>query len=193
LESKFDKSKAFTVGEIRGTDLEKQINGGLSDLSPDDLNVYLGDIMVDFQGMRIFEKHTESFDNIFKNEFIYRLEADFRFRDLEQTIKTSMEIYDNGNENENGGQTAEEFIEFTRSMVKNMNSNAALCRQQLYDIVQLNIQPGEVVEIFSEWGDHQGLGSGPPAKVVAIAPEQISTSELLDLQDNVKFEICRAV
>jgi hypothetical protein len=193
LESKFDKSKAFTVGEIRGTDLEKQIKGGLSDLLPDDLNVYLGDIMADFQGMRIFEKYAESFGDTFKNECIYRLEADFLFRDLEQTIKASMEIYDNGSEDENGGQTAEEFIEFIRSMVKNMNGNAALCRQQLYDIVQLNIQPGEVVEIYSAWGDYKDFGFGPPAIVKAITPEQISTSELLDLQDNVKFEIYRAV
>jgi hypothetical protein len=192
LENKFDKSKAFTVGEIRGTDLEKQIQGGVSSLLPDDLNVYLGD-MANFGGMHIFDTHAESFNGVFKNVFIYCLEADFDFRDLEEAVKNAMEIFDNGSETENGGQTAEEFVEFTRDMVNQMNGNAALCRRQFYDIVQLNIQPSEVVEIFSVWVDDNDFNFGTPAKVQVIAQEQISTSELLDLQDNVKLEILRKV
>ncbi|MDR0569598.1 MAG: hypothetical protein LBG71_00020 [Clostridiales Family XIII bacterium] len=137
LTSRFDKSKAFTVGELRGTDFERQINGGLNGL-PDCVNVYLGD-MSDFWGMNILDKHTESFQNTFKNEFIYRLEADFGFGNPDEYFKECEEIYRRCGEDERGGQSEAEFMEFARKTFNHIQGNVALCRRQLYDIFQLNI------------------------------------------------------
>lgn len=189
LTSKFDKSKAFKVGEIRGTELEKQIKGGLSRLLSDNVTVYLGN-ETDFWGMNIFDKHIESFDAVFNNEFIYRLEADFEFGDTEKLIKQCMEIYHSSSEDEKGGQTEAEFMEEAVKLAYDKKHRAALCRQQLSDIVVLNAESGECIEIFSVWLGNDIIDIfGPPAEVRRIRIEEVATSELLNLQENVKFEI----
>jgi hypothetical protein len=190
LKSAFDKSKAFTVGEIRGTDLEKQIPGGISDQLPDNVNVYLGD-MSDFWGMNIFDKRDESFQNTFKNEFIYCLEADFNFGSQDEFIRQSMEIYRNSAKEERGGQTEAEFMEFARQIADDKKARAALCRQQLYDIFQLNVKPNESIEIYSVWLGENSGAFAPPTEIRVIDITQVLSSDLLDLQEYVKLEISR--
>ena len=193
LVSKFDKAKAFKVGDLRGTELEKQIDGGISSQLPDNVTVYLGD-MTDLWGINIFDKHTESFDTVFNNKFIYRLEGDFDFGDTEKLIEQSMEIYHNSSEEENGGQTEEEFMEFSVKLANDKKCCATLCRQQLNDIVVLNAKPGESIEIYSIWtGNESSDTYGPPTEVKKITNEEVATTELLNLQENVKIEIIRTV
>ena len=189
LKSKFDQSKAYKVGEIRGTDLEKLIEGGLSGLLPDDAMVYLGD-WSDFNGIQIFDCGEALFDGVFANQHIYGLQAEFAFCDPEETIRRGMEIYHNGTEEENGGQTEAEFMAFLSNMAKEADDRAALCRQQLSDLMRLNLKPGEMVEIFSAWVDHRNIFRfGPPVETRKIDARQIAVAESLDLQDCLKWEI----
>jgi len=156
LESKYDKSKAFTT--------------------------------IDFLGMSIFENDAGTFHSVFTNEFVYSIEASFVFCDPEEIIKDGMEVYCNSSEEEKGGQTETEFREYLRNLASEKNAHATLCRQQLRDIVQSNLIPGEAIEIYSAWVDKRNVFDfGPPTEVRVIDVEQISTSELLDLQESVKL------
>jgi len=156
------------------------------------MRIYLGDI-TDYDEMRIFELDSASFRGVFKNDFVYCLEARFDFCDSKEAIDRGMEIFRKLTEAQKDGMTEDEFME---GLIKGNNDTknyVTLCRQQLYDIVQLNTQPDEIVEIYSVWGDHNTFDFGPPVETKSIYVERISTSESLDLQDNVKFEIHRTI
>ena len=86
LHSKFDESKAFTIGEIRGTELEKQYGYSTEGL-PDNLRVYLGD-WFDFHGVKIFERGEVSFNDVFANPYIYGIQATFKLLDENETLSS---------------------------------------------------------------------------------------------------------
>jgi hypothetical protein len=76
---------------------------------------------------------------------------------------------------------------------RNAVYNVAVCKQQLYDLVQLNIKPGEIVEIYSQWCHGRRILDGLPVEYRAIDAEEILTSEWLNLEDKVMVEIHRTV
>jgi len=186
LKSKFDKSKTRTVGEIRGTELGRQYEN-----LPDDMNVYLGD-WNDFHGLQIFDRGDVSFNSVFTNKYIYGLQAVFKLLDAEEFLSASKKIYETTNDNPEYSE--DEHMAFSQGMIKDNKDNVTICRQQLYDIVQHNIKIGEVVEIYTDWVDSRNIFNfGPPAEIKEMDIKQISTSELLDLQENVMLEIRRTI
>ena len=188
LHSKFDKSKAYTVGEIRGAELEQQFNGNINDL-PDDLNVYMGD-WSDFHGIHVFDRGSASFDAVFANKHIYSFQATLRLIDEASFSAESHRIY---MEDDDPDMNEEEFLSFSHSLIKENRNDVAICRQQLYDIVLCNVKAGEAVEIYSDWVDHRNIFSfGPPKTRIRLEVEDVLTSEQLDLQENTVIEIRRA-
>ncbi|MDR3277273.1 MAG: hypothetical protein LBT12_00745, partial [Oscillospiraceae bacterium] len=146
LSNKLDKSKVFTVAEIRGTGLD---NGSL-DALPDGANVYLGDLVTDSQGIRVFDNRGASFIDVFTNRFIYCLEAAFELLDVEKYIEACMKIiYDD--EPDNGNMNEEDHMNFVYGMIEHNKADVAICRKQLYELVQINTNPDETVEIYTEW------------------------------------------
>ena len=163
LKSKYDKSKSFTIKEIRGTELEKQFKGDITNL-PDDMSVYLGD-WSDLHGLTIHDKGIATFDDVFTNQFIYCFGSPFAH---------PFKLFDEKN--------------FIRS--KEYKDNATLCRQQLYDLVYFNTRPNEVVEIYAEWIKQKNIYDfGPPEETIKLNINQILTSELLDTKEKIKIEI----
>jgi len=165
VESKYDESKKVTVGEIRGTKLEKEweekYGKGILDNDPNELSYYLGD-MSDFYGITIARLYEDGlFDNIFANPFVYDFSGAFQLPD-----------------------------DITK-MIESSESNAVVCRKQLYDIVILNLKSNEIIEIYTEWLDVNLDESAPPEKVIEIDAKEILTSKLLDLTDKTKIVIRR--
>ena len=170
LKSRVDKSKIFTVGELRKN---KKLSKADEQL-PDNVAIYLGDFN-DLYELSVFDNKKAKFKNVFKNPFIYELEARF-----------NIEI----NEPESGIDTTgmEDFI---KKLDKDIAEHIVRCRQQLYDLVQFNTKPGEIVEIYADWADNRNIFKfGPPRETRIINSEQILESELLDTQEKLKIEIC---
>ena len=193
LISNVDESKKVTVGELKGTELECLYQG-----LPDEMPVYLGDSS-DFWGVQIFELDFASFNGVFKNDFVYCLDADFTFRDLKEAIDSGMKSfhYCKGMKalyylTEADKWTEEECMEGIIKGYNDTKKRVTLCRQQLYDVVQRNMHPGETVEIYSVWVHGDECNFGPPVGIKSIYVEQIPISESLDLEDNVKLEIHRS-
>lgn len=172
LISRIDKSKSFNVGKIRGTELEKQIKIDIGKL-PDEFNIYVGDTS-DWNGLALSGKGVETltFNNVFANQYIYWLYSHC----------TPFRAYYNGDESD--------LSEDALKVIRNVKENVAVCRQQLYDTVQLNIKPDEIVEIYSEWANHKSI-YGPPVEERIIDAEQIFSSESLNLLERVKIVIQR--
>ena len=189
LISRVDESKCFLLGEIRGTEIEKQyldvlrertskdIQVTLETISilPDNMIVYLGDES-DFHGISISAGHSATFNDVFTNQFIYAF----------------MAIFKNNNDNNNYIDTDSDSW---RRIQKDWNDNDKICRQQLYDIVQANIKPNEIVEIYTDWVDNRNIYNfGPPAEVAMIDAEQILSLESLSKNNfcsGIKIEIRR--
>jgi hypothetical protein len=73
-------------------------------------------------------------------------------------------------------------MERGRRTRKELAEEVALCRQQFYDILQLNLKPGEYVEIFTDWDEGQeNFGVGPPEKQISLTVDEVLTSEHLNL------------
>lgn len=70
-----------------------------------------------------------------------------------------------------------------------------LCKEQLCKLVELNLYPGEMIEIYSEWGNHIDFNFGPPAQIVVVDSREIMTSYHLGereddvIKDKKKIEI----
>jgi hypothetical protein len=195
IQNKVDKTKVHFVKDIRGTELEKQWesqNGGcVSDL-PDDAYVYLGD-WDDFQGISLSERINIISNCVFVNQYVYHLGADFRFENVEERMKTIKEEFYRFNEIYPNEQSEKEFVNMIQENIIKMNENSALCRKQLYDTVQLNIEQDEVVEIFSEYADNE-IGATPPEKERIMDLEEILASKVLNnLEENVKIIIRRSL
>ena len=190
LISKIDKSKIFTVFEIRGTELEKQLDYSLDGL-PDELGVYLGD-EDDFQGTEICDNEEASFINVFNNRFIYCLEAEFKLIDAEKHITDYMSFFSEYIA-DNGDASESEYMEYLHNSVKRDKDNVALCRKQLKELVLLNIQPNEMVEMYSEWISENISVMGPPQETVILETSEILTSDLLRNENKRKIEIQHTV
>ena len=190
IESKFDESKSYTIGDIRGTELEeqweKQFGGSLEGL-PDNLSVYFGDWWSDFHGISIHDKH-EDFNNIFTNRFIYGFEGEFQLLDEERVMEGYRERQGCFPENEESAET----LDHLNKMIKSNKENVAICKKQLYDVVMLNINPNESVEIYSDWADNRNIFDfDSPEKEIVIDAESVSSSELIDMQPGTKIVITR--
>ena len=182
LISKFNESKHFLVGEIRGTEIEKQYLDVLRERSPhmnvslesirqlpDNMSVYLGDES-DFHGITINDKYGATFNGVFTNQFIYSFTAGFK-PNYDRLSPRPNIIHDGMSEADKA---------FLQQMKKNMSDNDTLCRQQLYEIVILNIKSNEIVEIYTDWVDNRNIFDfGPPEDVIMLDAEQILSSELL--------------
>lgn len=184
LQSKFDKSKAFTVAEIRGTELD---NGNLDDF-PDGALVYLGDIFTDFQGMSIFDNQDASFTDVFTNKFIYSFQATFELLDAEKYIEECMRIF-HDDDIDNGDMSEADHMSFVYGMIQNNKDDVAICRKQLYELIQVNTYPNEIIEIYSEFVDHINFNLGPAKEKIILDLSQVLTSELLQTEDKIKIEI----
>ena len=174
LISRVDESKYFLIGDIRGTEIEQQClevfierSSGEIPVSldvfrnlPDEGSIYLGD-MSDFHGISILDCHGATFNDVFTNQFIYSFMATFK-------------------NNDNNNFLVDIDSEFFRRLEKDMNDNDKICRQQLYDIIQANINQDEIVEIYTDWVDNRNnFNFGPPEEAVIIDAEQIFSLESL--------------
>lgn len=184
LTSGFDKSKAFTIAEIRGTDLD---NGNLNNF-PDDAKVYMGDVFTDSQGIQIFENVEASFTDVFKNRFIYSFLATLELLDAEKYIKDCRSYLLDDNI-DGSSISEEEFIDFTTKMIEYNKDSVALCRKQLYDIIRINTCPNEIVEIYTEYSSGFNFNFGPVKDKNILNLQQILTSDLLRIEDKLKIEI----
>lgn len=183
LKSSFDKSKAFTVAELKKTALANQFEQNLKRL-PDELNVYLGDFS-DLQGISIFDTDGESFNNVFENKYVYCFEASFK-----TAKKHNSRIYGRVYEQKEKQSQQDAFI---AKIFGNAQDHDMLCRKQLYDIIQLNLRIGEKIEIYSEHisGMICSHDFGPFEQKIILESKQILISEQLRLEDKVKIEIVR--
>ena len=166
LISRIDESKYFLFGDIRGTETEKQVLDVFRERSPKDANISL-----------------ETLRNMPDEISVYLGdECDFH----------GISIFD-----DNSGATfndifTNQFIYGFTADFQNANDNSKICRQDLYNIIQTNINPNEIAEIYTDWVDHRNIFNfGPPEKVVVIDAEQILASDLLDTEFRVKIEIRR--
>jgi len=191
LESKFDKSKAFTVGEIRGTDLEKQWeahNGGSLAELPDELGVYFGDFYNDFLGIEILDIYMAiDLDGIFTNPFVYNFEGRFNLLNEEELLNGYKEIRV---QNETEWDEAELLSE-VKTAVKNNYDNVNFCKKQLYDIARLNLKPNEAIEIYTGWMGNDKSKFKPLKNTIEIDVEDIFELSQLDLVDRTKIVIKR--
>ena len=210
LINNFDSSKSFLLGEVRGTELEKKyLDMAVKNISedtilpvpieqlpmlieetlkyePDDTWIYLGDNaqLTDLAfGISINRSGRTDFNNVFTNKFVYdflaSLGLDKRNTYLESRINNMSE---------------EERNDWYR-IEKDMRNRTVHHRKQLYDIVKLNIKPGEFLEIYSIYVNQidgkDVFDFGVPAEVRRINAEEILTSELLDCERNLKIVIDR--
>jgi len=128
-------------------------------------------------GIDIFDEHNAIFKNVFTNQHIYAFLGNFR---LDSHINVDIYPMD------------ETIRDYARRIKTRHIDDAVICRRQLYDIVQLNIKPNEIVELYSALVDNRNsFEFGPPEEERRIDAEQIMRSNLLDVQENVKIEIYR--
>ena len=187
LKSKFDKTKVFTIAEIRGAEVGTQIKSDLSEL-PDGLHVYLGDLLNDAQGTQIYENREASFDAVFTNQFVYSFQATFELLDAERYLEECISYF-NDDVIDNGDMRESDYIDFAHSMIKYNRDTVAVCRKQLHELIQINTHLNEFIEIYSEYVDHINFNLGPPKGITTLHLSQVLTSELLRNEDNLKIEI----
>ena len=135
----------------------------------------------DLRGILISDSHGAVFNDVndvFTNQFIYDFIASFK------------------NNNDNNSYLNIDSDEW-RNLEKYWNEEDEICRQQLYEIVQTNIEPNEIVEIYTHWVDNgNNYNFGPPAEAVIIDAEQILSVESLannHFCSGTKIEIRRII
>ena len=195
LKSRVDESKKVRVEDLNETELERN-NIGI----PDNVEVYLGDLD-DFDELDVYEKEPWfSFDEVFENQFVYSMNALFRFARLERiemSIEEELEHIEKYlgihmakgellKEKAEAGEVRERSREKTTKYI-------GRCREQLNDLVKHNIGSGEIVEIYSGWASdyRSSYKLGPPKETRVLNVEEVLVSELLDLADELKIEITR--
>ena len=99
----------------------------------------------------IFDKNTATFNNCFKNEFIYeiwRIGVDSEH--FEQSIEV-MKKYPN----------ADDEIRI-RELAKINDSEILLNQKVMYDFLDCNLAVGEFAEMYESWHDHINFNFEPP-------------------------------
>jgi len=182
----FDKMRAFTVGEINGTEMEKLVCGSISD-SPDNLSLNFSEstsnLLAAFQGVRIYENRNASLSNIFTNPFAYCLEATFDLIDIEEYFNEVTDVLCSGADNDVTSYT--EGIDFAHKLVKHNIEDVALCRKQLAELIKHNTRTNEIVEIYAQWvsGFVEDYNFGPAERKVIITLEQVPNSDFPVIND----------
>jgi hypothetical protein len=144
-------------------------------------------------GISMHDWHEAVFCGVFTNQFIYCLDCTFRFIDEEKTIETYR--YNQNRLSEGGASAVNLDLDYIRFTIKCNNECAAICRKQLYDIILLNTEPGEIVEIYTTYvyDYNDNYDYGPPENETILGEEQVLTSELLNLTGRTKIVIKRKI
>jgi len=173
------------IGEIRETELG-QMNAHL----PDSAEIYIGN-RADLFGIHINELRGESFHDVFQNQYIYGFGGRFDVPKLDP--KETKRIHDDLNLSD---KEIEESLAYSNRLYKEIKSEVAICRQELLDIIQLNLKFGEFIEIFTIWDDtwdriwQEGdewkceVSHDPSTKKITLDAKDVLTSELLRLESD---------
>ena len=198
LKSMVDRSKELKVKDTKGTQWESWYSS-----LPEDIAVYVGDPR-DFWELQVWEKDSrEMFIGVFENNNIYAMNARLGIYppNLDAVIKKSryskeeLLYYASLGKREVSGNSKKDNQYLIRDKVKRMLEESFLwyplrCTKQLYDLTKLNTNPGEIVEVYSEWIDgRSSFTFGPPREIVKLGIEDMFTSGLLSLEDGLKIEI----
>ena len=120
-------------------------------------------------GLRIFEKEASvTFTNCFRNKNIYSLAGNLNYSG------TNILMID----------TTKIIADMTYTI-----ANIELCRKQLLDLIESNLQEDEFVEIYSEFISGTNFNLGPPLGELQLMTSELLFSKVLDTHDRWLIEI----
>ena len=123
-----------------------------------------------FHGFRLFEPDMDvTFKECFKNEHIYCFEGNLNYNG-------AVDLLDNKSE-------------FVIGMLKHTIIDIELCRKQLRDLMIYNLQKGEFIEFYFEFGNHVDFDFGPPLREICLGIDEILFSNELRIEDHLRIEI----
>jgi len=176
-----DPDNVITFKQARGTEIEQRLGIDLSTYPPemDDTPLIIKDVLERSLGIVISENKDADFTDVFDNKYIYEFSGTLNQKDEETEIKR-LKIQNLPTDN------------IISKIIKTNVKNCKICRNQLMELININLLPGEKIELYSEWVSGLTNNLGPFEREISITADEILTSKCFNSDpDKVKIIIYR--